>query len=737
MARCRSYQLTMRLTAKTTIFSTEKGAGGPLPTNLTTNQFCDAIVADAGLEYKENLQMAATRYGRIYHSDNHHISLCFSSAKAREDFRGEFDAYHAGHDHDGEVPRFVNITAKDTKGYGNSGRTHGVIHPVKLVVLSNGEFVKDHNEQAEYVTIDGYTLNEIKDYHNPSGVLEYSWYKPPTSCVPPIIVVENKFIDSNILQRHPLSAIFGDMSDDDYQSLIESVQKDGFIDNVVRVYEGQILDGWHRYRAGRELNLLRKLKFQQWNEDEHRDGDPKVFVLARNIERRHLTPGQRAQIVVSFNERFQKGDIDSQRDGTPNGEPKTREDLAKESGVGTSTIDRAVAVEKEGQSEVVIAGKKTAGEVLAEAKQRRVDCKRELTDILKKDFVLDLSDDDRSHLAQKHDLKPADVQKLRDQVYNTEIAKARTRWQKGYTKVRSAWMDNKALSTSVEWEAFTAVAIEQTDISALSAETFTDADNRIKTCGDYKLLQHEGNCLQTLAVHIRNPSIWVSDLIPQEVRDEYEVKELWEKIDARLPKWKERLPVENQDVPVEDFTKDLLITTFREGSAERQQHSNFMNFEIGEPGTPLSLRELDELRCAVQNESYWLIYAVRKALLSETKKLPLQEALPESDEGIDKSEPVDASHQENLETLDAIEAQVKETAAQETPQRSVADVLGEDTLEFVTVCLRKPPVDGESKGNLVYICFDDDGNATDRPTADIPVDLLVRLLEIAIAKKNG
>jgi len=321
--------------------------------------------------------MASARYGRIYHSDNHHISLRFASAKARDDFRGEFEAYHSDHDHDGEAPRFVDITAQDAnRGYQSGGRTHGAIHPVKLVVLSNGECVEDSNEQAEYVTINGYTLNEIKEYHNPEGMFRNSWYKMPTICVPPIIVIENKFVDSNILQRHPLSAIFGDMPDKDYQSLVKSVSKDGFIDNVIRVYEGQILDGWHRYCAGRELNLLRKLKFQEWHTDEHRDGDPKVFVLARNIERRHLSASQRAQIVVSFNERFQKGDIDSQRDDTPNGEPKTREELAKEAGVGTSTIDRAVAVEKEGESQAVIAGEKTAGEVIkardaATAKKRK------------------------------------------------------------------------------------------------------------------------------------------------------------------------------------------------------------------------------------------------------------------------------------------------------------------------------------------------------------------------------
>ncbi|MDE0398894.1 MAG: ParB/RepB/Spo0J family partition protein [Candidatus Poribacteria bacterium] len=306
--------------------------------------------------------MAGTRYGQIVHDNNHKINLRFASGQAREEFRGAFEEYHASHEHDGEVPRFINITAKDANSVYVAGtRNHGTIHPVKLVVLSNGEFVLDHNEQAYRVTIDGYTFSEIKDYHNPSGLLEYSWYHPPTSCVPPIIVVGNKFVDSSILTRHELSAFFRDMSDEEYQALLASVEKNGFIDNIIRVYEGQILDGWHRYRAGRELNLLRKLKFQEWNEDEHRDGDPRVFAYARNMDRRHYSPSQRAQVAVAFNERFGHG---GDRSNVPNGTLKTREELAKEVGVGTSTISRAVAVEKEGESEAVISGEKTAGEVL-------------------------------------------------------------------------------------------------------------------------------------------------------------------------------------------------------------------------------------------------------------------------------------------------------------------------------------------------------------------------------------
>ena len=98
------------------------------------------------------------------------------------------------------------------------------------------------------------------------------------------------------------------MPDKDFKALSASIQKDGVKDKLIRIYEGKILDGWHRFAAAREWNLLRTLKFREW--DTEREGDPKAFVLARNIERRHLTPGQRAQIAVAFNERFSHGATD-------------------------------------------------------------------------------------------------------------------------------------------------------------------------------------------------------------------------------------------------------------------------------------------------------------------------------------------------------------------------------------------------------------------------------------------
>ena len=76
--------------------------------------------------------------------------------------------------------------------------------------------------------------------------------------------------------------------------------------------------------------------FMNW--DDENDGGAIAFVAARNLERRHLTPSQRGQIVVFLNERFGWG---GDRSKTPNDALKTKSDLAADANVGISTIDRA------------------------------------------------------------------------------------------------------------------------------------------------------------------------------------------------------------------------------------------------------------------------------------------------------------------------------------------------------------------------------------------------------------
>ena len=340
--------------------------------------------------------MAATRYGRIYHSDYSYINLRFASADERKTFTEKFNAYHASHDHDGVVPRFENEVASK---------------------IGNPESTTIHD--AHSVSIDGYATYEIEEYHNPGdSIARRGRYKPPTCCVAPVISVDRTFVQSDALTRHELSAIFTDIPDEEFASMLQSIERDGFMDPIIRLIGTEVLDGWHRYSAAKELNLLRKLRFQQWNKKD--EGDPAAFVYARNQHRRHQSAAKRAQITVFFNERYGHGTNRYTLD-SPNGEsnpdvdvpngtskPKTREELAKEAGVGVRTIARAIEVDKEGESEAVIKGEKTAGEVIkardaATAKKRKKQVLKNLWDIRKQaatDYVGDSDNDLNQYLTQ-------------------------------------------------------------------------------------------------------------------------------------------------------------------------------------------------------------------------------------------------------------------------------------------------------------------------------------------------
>ena len=301
--------------------------------------------------------MSSNRYGRIYHDGHLYNDLKFESTAERDAFEEKFDAYHASHEHDGEVPRFEGINRADIKK-----ETYNIPH-------------------VSECTIDGYRAHEIYEYHNRDDD-RYVHYHPPTTCVHPIIVLKQgggaeNFTDSGSLERHELSGVFRDMTGEEFENLQRSIERDGIVDPIIRIYEEKVLDGWHRYRACRELNILRKLRFKLWGEIT--EGDPVAFVSARNLERRHYSAGQRGQIVVELNKWLERGDADSQRDDAPSGasQPKSKVELAAEANVGLGTIDRAKAVSRAGRADEVISGEKSAGEVLKEEKEKALEASRE------------------------------------------------------------------------------------------------------------------------------------------------------------------------------------------------------------------------------------------------------------------------------------------------------------------------------------------------------------------------
>ena len=97
------------------------------------------------------------------------------------------------------------------------------------------------------------------------------------------------------LERHPLSVIWGDMPNDQYRELVDSIRESGDLMAEVRTLDDMVLDGWHRYRAALDAGVQPLIV--PWSGD-----DPAGYVIRQNAHRRHLTAGQRAICVAKIYE---------------------------------------------------------------------------------------------------------------------------------------------------------------------------------------------------------------------------------------------------------------------------------------------------------------------------------------------------------------------------------------------------------------------------------------------------
>ena len=155
-------------------------------------------------------------------------------------------------------------------------------------------------------------------------------------------------------KQHPLSAAFPAMAEDDYQSLRDSIAEIG-VQNPITLYEGMVIDGWHRYRAANELCM-------DCPAVELGDVDPRYFVLAQNKARRHVTQAQLAMATTAVYAWQPVGNPSYKSTayqlGTECPITKTAAELAAISGVGERTIKQAKVVQTKATPEVVEAVKR-------------------------------------------------------------------------------------------------------------------------------------------------------------------------------------------------------------------------------------------------------------------------------------------------------------------------------------------------------------------------------------------
>lgn len=144
--------------------------------------------------------------------------------------------------------------------------------------------------------------------------------------------------------QHPLSAAFPAMSAAEFQALKDSIDNIG-VQNPITLYEGMVIDGWHRYSACVELGM-------PCPESQLGDVDPVDFVRAQNKERRHLSVGAWALIEAELWDWRAAGRpaVDKGAPGAPF--PPTVAKMAEAAGASVRTMKQAGKVKREAAPEI-------------------------------------------------------------------------------------------------------------------------------------------------------------------------------------------------------------------------------------------------------------------------------------------------------------------------------------------------------------------------------------------------
>ena len=148
------------------------------------------------------------------------------------------------------------------------------------------------------------------------------------------------------LKQHFLSSSWPSMTDAEYQKLKDSILLVG-VQNPITIYEGEVLDGWHRYRAATELGMPCPSK-------ELGDIDPIDYVKSQNESRRnHLTDSQIALAVATMYSGRPVGRPENNcAPGAQLNSQPTIAKMAAEAGVSVRTMNQANTVKNKATQQV-------------------------------------------------------------------------------------------------------------------------------------------------------------------------------------------------------------------------------------------------------------------------------------------------------------------------------------------------------------------------------------------------
>jgi len=151
------------------------------------------------------------------------------------------------------------------------------------------------------------------------------------------------------------------MDAESFNALVQDIRDQGQLEPI-DVVGDEVLDGWHRYRACRILEIEPKTR-------DLPDGvEPVGYVLGKNAHRRHMTAEQRAAVVMLAAEWMpphrpvanKKGDTVS---------PLSNAAAAALAGVSNKTIQRVKTQIRAGHGEALATGSETLRSLAAKARK--------------------------------------------------------------------------------------------------------------------------------------------------------------------------------------------------------------------------------------------------------------------------------------------------------------------------------------------------------------------------------
>jgi len=168
------------------------------------------------------------------------------------------------------------------------------------------------------------------------------------------VILDSEDGEEETLKAHPAADIFPLLVGDHFEQLKEDIARNGQR-LPIQIWEGQIIDGRNRARACRELGIRPRYELLRELPEE----SPVQYVLALNLRRRHLSPGQRALVAARTRQYFDEGArLRRARKRDPERFPEVgcgdaRDQAGATVGVSGRSVDYATKVLSYGAPEVI------------------------------------------------------------------------------------------------------------------------------------------------------------------------------------------------------------------------------------------------------------------------------------------------------------------------------------------------------------------------------------------------